>query len=274
MISRYYRIAGRVVKLCSETEEIFPDLEGFETEEDTKPEAAVELYRLRKRFQLWYGVEYCRADLEYPHLLMSRAHPRIRLTADAEWRDLTIEGAQYGTEGVMEVLLTAFYSRLSMTGYLLAHASCICWNGESIIFTASSGTGKTTQAELWKKYKNAEILNGDKVILECGGESCAAWGSPWKGSSPYAVNKKAPLRAVVVLSQGKENIIRRLEKEESMELFFPHIFYPSWDAACAGKAMESLDTLMRRVPVYHLSCLPDRGAVETACREIWGDDAR
>lgn len=274
MIDRYYRIAGRTVLLSADSEDAFPELAGFEAEEKGAQEITAELYWERKSFQLWYGVEYRREEPEYPHLFMSRKHPGVRLLADRTWGHMIIEGVSRSFEGVMEVFLTAFYSRLALEGCLLVHASCVSYQGEGLVFTAPSGTGKTTQAELWNQWKGAEILNGDKVILECRNGRCFAWGSPWKGSSPYGLNKSVPLRAVVVLAQGRENVIRRLEGAESVSLFYPHIFWPSWDGECAVGAMETLDVLMNQVPVYHLSCLPDRSAVHTAYCNIWGDAAK
>ena len=46
---------------------------------------------------------------------------------------------------------------------LLLHSSFIRWRGEGILFSAPSGTGKSTQADLWVKYEDAEILNGDRA---------------------------------------------------------------------------------------------------------------
>ena len=143
-----------------------------------------------------------------------------------------------------------------------------------MIFTASSGTGKTTQAELWEKYKNAEILNGDKAVLDCSETGCMLWGTPWKGSSSYAVNEKVPLKAIVVLAQGSKNEIRRLEGDEAVSAFFSHVFFPSWNRLCVTEVMNSLDVLVRQVPVYFLSCLPDKEAVELACRTVWGEGIR
>lgn len=265
-----YQIAGIGIKVRQDLENLPEMFRGFERDADGETEIFVDIFQNEKHFQQWYGVDCFCHDLTQCHLLISRKYPRIRLTADREWKALTIEGALAGMDGVMEVFLAGFYSYLSGKGGILVHASCIRWEQEGIIFTAASGTGKTTQAELWKKYKNAEILNGDKVILECGNESCYAWGSPWKGSSPYAVNKKVPLKAVVVLAQGKENTILKLSGQEIVAKFFPHVFFPSWEEGCVGNVMNALDSLIRRTPVYYLSCRPDEDAVKLACDTIWG----
>ena len=275
MTEKYYSIAGITVRMMLEKDEPPLMFRGFEKDSLAgDAEVEVDIYWNEKRFHQWYGLDYHQQDREFPHLFISRKAPRVRLTADRTWAHLVIEGAEYGMEGVMEVFLAAFYSRLSYQRGVLTHASCVSWKEEGVIFTAPSGTGKTTQAELWKRYKDAEILNGDKVILECRMETVWAWGSPWKGSSPYAVNKKVPLKAVIVLEQGKENRIRRLSGEETAAMFFPHVFYPSWSEACVAEVMESMDRLVRNIPVYFLSCLPDDGAVDLVCRTVWGEEKR
>ena len=49
---------------------------------------------------------------------------------------------------------------------IILHASYVNYNGKAILFTAPSGTGKSTQAALWEEYKGAEIVNGDRVIIQ------------------------------------------------------------------------------------------------------------
>ena len=171
----------------------------------------------------------------------------------------------------MEVFLAGFYSYFSCRGGVLCHASAIEWKGESVIFTAASGTGKTTQAMLWEKYRGAKILNGDKMLLETGGICCRAWGSPWRGSSPYGRNESAPLRAVIVLEQAEKNSIREIGGAEIMAALSPHLFYPMWSRECVNNVMKALDWLLERTPVYLLACRPDQEAVELVHRTIWGE---
>jgi hypothetical protein len=142
------------------------------------------------------------------------------------------------------------------------------YQGQSIVFTAASGVGKTTQAELWAKYKDAVILNGDKVFLKQEEDGIHAWGSPWKGSSPYAENASAPLRAIVVLEQAAENSIRKLEGLEVLERVVPHVFFPNWDERCEQAVLTFLDKVLEETEVYLLKCRPDEEAVELLASAI------
>ena len=270
MISRYYRIADIAVKMEMDAAYGFPSFREFETESVEAPEIVVEMYQGNRLFQQWYGIEYYPPE-EKENLFISKWYPGVRLTAGRDWKRMVIEGCACGEDGVMEVFLAGFYSYFSGRGGILCHASAIEWKGEAVIFTAASGIGKTTQAELWERYRGAKILNGDKMLLETGGACCRAWGSPWRGSSPYARNESAPLRAVIVLEQAEENFIRKLAGAEILAAFSPHLFYPMWNHACVKTVMEALDWLLERTPVYLLACRPDQEAVELVHRTIWGE---
>ena len=171
-------------------------------------------------------------------------------------------------EVFLELLMVGFYSYMSLHDTLLMHASAVAYEGKSIVFTASSGVGKTTQAELWAKHKGATILNGDKVFLKKEDDGIYAWGSPWKGSSPYAENASAPLRAIVALEQAEENSIRKLEGFEVLEYVVPHVFFPSWDERCEQAVLTFLDQVLGETEVYLLKCRPDKGAVELLASTI------
>lgn len=165
-------------------------------------------------------------------------------------------------EILSELLMVGFYSYISLHETLLLHASAICYKEKAVVFTAASGVGKTTQAELWKKHRNADILNGDKVFLKKTSDQIVAWGSPWKGSSPYTENTYAQLGAIIVLEQAEENSIRKLSDLEILEKVVPHLFIPNWDTSLENKVFNFLDEVLRNTEVYLLKCKPDEDAVE------------
>lgn len=190
------------------------------------------------------------------------------LVADDGWENVTSyclpeENRDYALP------LAALCSRFSYFGTLLAHASFIEYNGEGVIFSGPSGIGKTTQAQLWEKYKNAQIINGDKVFLRNENGEFYAYGLPWKGSSEYCLNKKVPLKAVVILKQSVENSVRKLGIQ-AVESFMPHVFFPYWDKKSLEKALDTFDSLIKDVPVYMLECRADSDAVELTCKTIFG----
>ena len=145
---------------------------------------------------------------------------------------------------------------------LMLHASFIRWRDQGILFTAPSGTGKSTQAALWEEAENAHIINGDRAGLRPCAQGWRAYGLPYAGSSGIYRNESAPVRAIVVLRQAGENRIRALRPGEAVRLLFPETAIHRWDRSFVEKAMDLLAELAGTVPMYMLECRPDRGAVE------------
>ncbi|EKY29817.1 hypothetical protein [Clostridium celatum] len=159
-------------------------------------------------------------------------------------------------------------SRLNIQGILLSkevmilHSSFIIHNNESILFTAPSGTGKSTQASLWEKYKGAEIINGDRSAIGTRNGEYFAYGLPFCGSSNICKNKEAPLKAIVVLKQAKENSVRRLSKIEAFKILLGQVAINRWNKKDMELAMTLIEELIEKVPVVMLSCRPDKEATD------------
>ncbi len=264
-----YKIVGVSVEVRLFGTKLPELFKGFEMERAQKPEFVAELYSGERLYQSCYGIEYTVAQ---GYVFGSRQQPRTRMLCSPEWDKIYIENCSCGEDGVMELFLAGFYTYMAGRGGILMHASLVEHMGSCIAFTADSGVGKTTQARLWEQYMDAAILNGDKAYvqtLESEGK-ILAWGSPWKGSSPYAVNRCAPLKAIIVLEQAKSNAIRRLEPGEAVTKTLRHIFYPSWCEERTRSMLDSADRLLADVPVYLLSCLPDEEAVKITKKAVWG----
>ena len=144
---------------------------------------------------------------------------------------------------------------------LILHSSFVCWKNQGILFSAPSGTGKSTQADLWEKYLGSRTLNGDRAALRCIHDTWTAFGLPYAGSSGIYRNEAAPVAAIVTLSQGPENEITRLTPMEAVRRLLPEFTIHRWDGDFVSRAMSLLLQLVQQVPVYHLSCRPDEGAV-------------
>lgn len=133
-----------------------------------------------------------------------------------------------------------------------------------------SGIGKTTQAELWQQYNDALIINGDMNFIQKENARFRAWGTPWHGSSPYCENTSVPVHAMIVLKQAPDNSIRELTGFEKVSAVSNNVFYPRWLENGMELCLETLDHLLRAVPVYELSCRPDEEAVRITEEAVFG----
>lgn len=145
---------------------------------------------------------------------------------------------------------------------IIMHASVVKYHDRAILFSGPSGIGKSTQANLWKKYMNADILNGDRATIDISKDIIDVYGSPYAGSSKIYRNESAPLEAIVLLKQGKENSIRQLEGMELYRNMYPRFSFARWDDRLSDISMNIMEEIISRVPVYELTCLPDEGAVK------------
>lgn len=150
----------------------------------------------------------------------------------------------------------------------LLHASLIAWRGMGIAFSAPSGIGKSTQAELWKKYLGAEILNGDRALIRNHGESIQAYGSCFAGSSGIYRRESAELKAIVILEQAEENCLRPVKGSQAFGRLYSQILSNPWNPEFVERLTLELSCLLERVPVYQLSCRPDEESVLVLKSEI------
>lgn len=148
-------------------------------------------------------------------------------------------------------------------GGLILHASYIIWNDRGILFTAPSGTGKSTQAGLWAEHKEAEIINGDRAVLREKNGRMWAYSLPFAGSSGICVNRSSPVRAIVVLSQAAENSVRELAPTEAVKYLYSQCALNRWNREEVETVLGVLAKMVRTTKVVKLDCLPNRSAVET-----------
>lgn len=165
------------------------------------------------------------------------------------------------------------WSSVSLPQLLLAqnaffiHSSFISVNGKAILFSAPCGTGKSTQAALWEKHRQAEVINGDKagILVENGVYAC---GVPFCGTSGICKNKTFPLGAIVLLHQSAENSIRRLTGLEALQGVLRNVYLDLLAPNEQKTIFDLLIELLKTVPVYSLGCTPDENAVVTLENEL------
>lgn len=137
---------------------------------------------------------------------------------------------------------------------LILHSAYMCLNGKAVLFSAPSGTGKSTQADLWERYRGTRTINGDKSLLLKGEDGWYAHGWPICGSSEICKNETFPVLGIVMLKQAKENSVRRLGIAEAVKKLVPQITMNMWNTQFQMKALDLIGQLSMEVPVYELEC--------------------
>ena len=191
------------------------------------------------------------------------------LFVNLDWTEAKITSFDGNIQDTYKLLNALLLTHLSTRHAIEMHSSLVGIHRKGIMFLGPSGIGKTTQAELWMKYRGADIINGDMVFVKQELKGFLGCGSPWHGSSPYCLNKQVPLSALVVLKQSNENLIRRLTGFEMVSSVMNSVFFPTWYKEGHEAACKTLDALLNAVPVYELSCRPDEDAVRLTEKTIF-----
>ena len=156
-----------------------------------------------------------------------------------------------------------FAAHLLKKNVLLVHGSTVAVDGNAYLFTARSGTGKSTHTRLWREVfgNRAKMVNDDKPFLAITESGILACGSPWSGKHGLDSNICVPLRGICLLERGTENRIRPAVAAEVIELLKGYRPQDSGEQVCYQQLLEQL---VRQVPLWHMDCTKDPEAARLA----------
>ena len=219
-------------------------------------EKSIEMFRdyrtdpSEDRAEEWIEIRYTRDDIAKMHA----KHPEFDLWyAEAD------------------CVYTRIGQYLPHRNRLLMHGAVVGYKGKGYMFTAPSGTGKSTHAALWRKYlgDSVTMINGDKPILAIE-ETVTVYGDPWGGKENWQTNTKAPLAAICLLKQAKENRIYPIQAGDYLSELMAQV-YPPEEAEAAIRTLELVDRLAGKVPFYLLECDMSQEAVACSFETLTGE---
>lgn len=276
-MEHYFSIAGAVVKISCDGDKLFTDAGGLEnfrvsaqpwdhevfcdlTDEMPAPEGKMVfsdpgrlVFETAGGTSSWIGpVQQSYADA---HIWVRRE----KNTSTALFLRRLV-GDRIGIRSVLNALESEHLAVIQ--GGFLLHGSCICHKGKAIVFTAPSGTGKSTQAELWRIHRNVTVINGDRIMLRSGQYGWEAVGIPFCGSSGIRENRILPLAAVVALSQAPVTAVAPLTGVRAFRKIWEGCTLQTWNRQDVDRCAGYVEALLGSVPVFHLACTPDISAVE------------
>ena len=152
-------------------------------------------------------------------------------------------------------------------GTLWLHGSALALDGCGYLFTARSGTGKSTHTRLWRECfgDRAVMVNDDKPFVTLTEGGALLHGSPWSGKHGLDTNITVPLKGICLLERGQDNRIEPAEPEAVLPLLRKQAYEPlTPEKTAVSHAL--LQTLAQRVPLWRMACNKDPEAAETACR--------
>ena len=245
MIVQRYELAGHVLELRT----MYRNVHAFWREYVSEGEPE-------------FVIETGKADIEDERV-------RARRSAERDGRSDI-----YSTDEQLEALAVYRLVAEHMTKYgvLLFHGSAIAVDGEAYIFTAPSGTGKSTHAALWRKYlgDRAVMINDDKPMIGISPDGARVFGTPYNGKHSLGTNSSAPLRAICILGRGAENSICEITAAEAYQTIVQQTLRPR-DPAQMNKLLDVLDKVLSETPLYRLGCDMSKEAVDLSFNTIRRD---
>lgn len=190
----------------------------------------------------------------------------VDVIIQSRWKEYQ-EYYPYCDKDLSEYMSTGsqFYWKLIDHGGMMLHSSAVMVDGRVYLFSAPSGTGKSTHTALWLQYlgERAKIINDDKPAIRVIGEKAYVYGTPWSGKTDLNRNVRGELAGIAVVKRSETNQIRRLNKKESIFALLDQT-----PRSRIEKRMECLfqvmETIIQTVPIYELSCNMELEAAKVA----------
>ena len=223
-----YRLAGHTVEI----ESVYPQVHTL-----------CEAYRVDGKAE--YCITTTPADIAYERQRSARAD-ELEGAAVREYADPYLE-------------TLAVYRKLAQLlvqdDILLMHGAVVAVDGQAYLFTAKSGTGKSTHTQLWKKRfgERAVFINDDKPLLKISAQGVTVYGTPWDGKHHRSTNTSCPLKAVCILTRNTENSIQRIDKKAALPMLCQQSYRPCSPIG-AQKMLALVNRLGSSVPLYRLGC--------------------
>ena len=162
---------------------------------------------------------------------------------------------------------SGIFRMLAKRGGVVLHSSYVFTKqGEALLFSAPSGTGKSTQAELWRSYAGAKVINGDRALIKAQ-NGVTANGIFFSGTSGICENVTAPIRAIVLLRQSFANELKKVSGKEAFMRLLPQCSYYPKEEENLKLVTGILAEIISAVPIYDFGCVPEKSAV-TALNEV------
>lgn len=148
--------------------------------------------------------------------------------------------------------------RLAKYQAFLMHSAVVAVDEKAYVFTAPSGTGKTTHIRLWLEMlgERVQVLNGDKPLYRFIDGVLYACGTPWQGKEHMGENIMRPVQGICFLEQNPENHIRTLSASEVTRRIFRQLLLPQEEDEL-DRYWALLEKMLDTVPFYLLECNRD-----------------
>lgn len=224
-------------------------------------------------------------------ILMTTYHQKTKLQAhdyvdDCDWEEELADGIininqefyentnnipNLDYDAIEYIYTGGIFNRIliNFNGCML-HSSAVVVDGYAYLFSADSGTGKSTHTQLWLKHfgDRAFIINDDKPVIRCIDDEWYVFGTPWSGKTNQNKNVRARLGAIVFLERSEENWIDDISLKEALPKFFKQTVRRLQKEDKMDMVLSTMEKVLSQTPIYKMGCNISDNAVVTAYEKI------
>ena len=228
-----------------------------------------------------YQITPTEAERQQYHALMAEAgkNPesplRVTETDLAQERSLQPPEASGLSDSILEGL--AMYRKImdvmACRNVLMFHSSALAMDGRAYLFTAPSGTGKSTHTRLWRQVfgDRVTMINDDKPLLRLQADGTwRVYGTPYAGKENIQTNTSETVRGIVLLEQGAENRIERVSAHDAYVRLLVQTYHNDQKPQEMLHIMD-LVGLLAKLPVFRLQCTISEEAAHIAEQALKGE---
>jgi hypothetical protein len=151
------------------------------------------------------------------------------------------------------------------------HSCGVNYKGHGIIFTGTSGAGKSTIGSLWQDDKDTVVLSDERIIVRKIDDRFWIYGTPWQSDARIASPEEITLKKIFFLNHSPENYVLPLKAGDIASRLFVRCFPTFWDETCLNYALDFIGQIAERIPCYELGFVPDASVLDFLKKMIAGE---
>lgn len=205
-----------------------------------------------------------KSDWDEPDHVMDLDEDFYKEHMEDQLKELSAGSVEYVATGAL------FNRFLIVHDGLMLHSSAVVVDGYAYLFSADSGTGKSTHTNLWleKFGDKAFIINDDKPAIRKIDGEWYVFGTPWCGKNNTNKNAKAKLGAIVFLERSEENWIENESIQDAIKKFFRQTTRKLNKEQNMDKVLSTMEKVLSEVPIYKMGCNISEEAAKMAYEKI------
>ena len=205
-----------------------------------------------------------------PYLIDTLVEPAFKLELSIDkinelkknYDYLTLEDIEYIFLGQL------FYKYILQHDGILLHSSCVVKDNKAYLFSAPSGTGKSTHTTLWlEEFSDAYILNDDKPAIIYKDNTLYAAGTPFSGKHDISRNLLVPIGGICFLERSETNWIKEIDKKQAIFEILNQTERVPYEEDM-NLILNHISNIVNNITIHKMGCNISKEAVYTAYNKM------